>query len=99
MSDLEIKPKTPAIVASLPEHLKDPRNYEKIQSTILKALRGKCSHGEVVEWAQCGDCQRRFSERRHVLKNLGFKNPAQYMAWRKIHETIKERMPLVDWKK
>jgi hypothetical protein len=36
-------------------------------------------------------------DRRKLLKKLGFKNPSQYMAWKKIHTEIKERFPLVDW--
>jgi hypothetical protein len=97
--DFTIKSKTHPLIAGLPEHLKDPRNYEKVQRAVLEAFAGKHSHGEITEWAGCADCQKRFAERRHVLKSFGFKNAAQYMAWRAIHEAIKERMPLVDWTK
>ena len=90
MENIEIKPKLHPIVASLPKHLKDPANFEKIQKLVIKSLQGKCSHAEVVEWAQCGDCQARFQQRRGLLKKLGFKNSAQYMAWKKIHTTISE---------
>jgi len=92
--DIIVKPKLHPLMASLPDYLKDPKNFEKVQKTVLKAFAGKHSHGEVVEWAQCAECQARFQNRRHVLKKLGFKNPAQYQAWKKIHETIKARMPL-----
>ena len=97
--DITLKPKLHPPLAVLPPHLKDPANYDKIQKTIVQSFAGKHSHGEVIEWAQCADCQRRFSNRRHVLKTLGFKNPAQYMLWKKIHTEIKSRFPLVDWKK
>lgn len=92
--DIILKPKLNPLMASLPDYLKDPANYEKVQKTVIQALQGKHSHGEVVEWAGCAECQRRFRERRHVLKSLGFKNPAQYKAWTLIHKTIKERVPL-----
>ena len=93
-SDIIVKPKLHPLLASLPDHLKDPKNFEKVQKAILASFAGKHSHGEVVEWAKCAECQSRFQNRRHVLKSLGFKNAAQYQAWKKVHETIKERMPL-----
>lgn len=72
----------------LPAYLKDPANYDKIQKVILESFAGKHSHGEVLEWASCPDCQKRFTERAPMLKKLGFKNPAQYFAWKKTMETI-----------
>lgn len=83
----------------LPLHLKDHANYEKIQKFILESFAGKHSHGEVLDWASCADCQKRFQNRGHVLRDLGFKNPAQYMAWKKIHEEIKRRHILQELKK
>lgn len=95
----DIKDITPApnlhpLVASLPPYLKDPKNYEKVQKVILNSFSSKHSHGEVVEWASCVTCQKKFSNRSFVLKKLGFVNPAQYMAWKKIHEVIKDRVKL-----
>lgn len=88
------KAKLHPLLAQLPDHLKDPANYEKVQKTILQSFMGKHSHGEVLEWATCKDCQKLFATRRTVLKKLGFKNAAQYMAWKKVHEVIRERVPL-----
>ena len=82
------------ILASLPPYLKDHKNYEKIQKFIIESLASKHSHGEMMEWATCAACQKRFAERGAILKELGFKHPSQYMAWRKIHEHIKARVPL-----
>lgn len=93
MSDtpqIDIGSRVNPLVASLPPHLKDPANYEKIRKVILQALAGGCSHGDMMEWAGCFKCQRRFQTRREVLKSLGFRNPAQYLAWQKIHEKILE---------
>ena len=90
-------PKVNPLVKSMAPHLKDPANYEKIQRTILEALASKHSHGEVMEWAACPSCQRRFHERGHVLKQLGFRSPAEYMVWKRIHEEIKTRFPLAKY--
>lgn len=87
-------PKMHPLLASLPPHLKDPDNYDKIRKVILESLAGKCSHGEVVEWAQCAECQRRFRDKGQVLKKLGFTSTAQYMVWQQIHNMVKERIIL-----
>lgn len=85
------------IFAGLPAYLKDPKNYYKIQKLVIETLGGKHSHGEVMEWATCVDCQKRFKERGSVLKRLGFRNPRQYLAWRQvIHRMINPvRDPLI----
>ena len=82
------------IFADLPEYLKDPANYKKVQKTVLEALASKHSHGEIMEWASCPACQRKFFERGEVIKKLGFSSPAQYMAWRLVHQEIKRTVPL-----
>ena len=76
------------VLAGLPAYLKEPDAYEKVQKVVIQSLAGKHSHGEVVEWAACFDCQKRFHERGDVLKQLGFKSSSQYMAWKKIQEEM-----------
>lgn len=88
------------LVASLPEHLKDPANYMKIKKAIADTMK-KChkSHADVGEMATCWKCSDGMLERRALLKRLGFKNPAQYRKWQEINNKIKELYPLVDWTK
>lgn len=87
-----LKYKLHPLLASLPEWLKDPQNCDRVQRVILESLASKHSHGEIVEWASCVQCQKRFAERGFVLKKLGFSSPQQYMAWKKVHEQIKKRV-------
>lgn len=82
------------IFLGLPEYLKDHNNYKKIQKLILNALSSGHSHGEVVEWSTCVKCQESFRNRGTALKKLGFKSPAQYMAWQKTMQVINERVKL-----
>lgn len=83
-------PKQPhPLIASLPKHLKEPENFDKIQRFIYESLASKHSHGDILEWSACASCQRRFSERSMVLKKLGFQSAAQYMVWKRTHEMIK----------
>ena len=101
MSDSNITPKTfpkktHSVLDGIPAYLKDPANYDKVRKVILDSLAGNCSHGEMIEWAGCPKCQKRFAEKGQVIKKLGFRSMAQYMAWQRIHEEIKklERVPL-----
>ena len=88
------------LVANLPPHLKDPANYWNIKLAIAKTMqRCRKSHAEIGEMASCKKCTEGMLERRLLLKRLGFKNPAQYHLWSKIHGEIQTRYPLVDWKK
>ena len=88
------------LIASLPAHLKDPKNFKKIQKAIINTTRVcRKSHADVLEMANCLTCTHAMLERRALLKRLGFRNAKQYMAWRKIHEEIRKMMPLVDFKK
>lgn len=93
--DIIVKPKIHPLLAALPPALKDPKNYEKVKKVIHEALAGSCSHADITDWAGCEKCQERFLNRRMVLKKLGFKNPAQYMAWQKTHEKIKEYQKVI----
>lgn len=88
------KHKPHPLVASMPLHLKDHANYQKVQKAIIQAGATKHSHGEMVDWAGCKVCQQKQADRLMMMKKLGFKNAAQYMAWKQIHEEIIKRMPL-----
>lgn len=96
--DIDIKPVLNPLIASLPPYLKDPANFEKVQKSIIETFRSTCSHSDMLEWSNCLKCTKKMLERRALLKKLGFKSAAQYMAWRKVHETIVTRFPLWDFK-
>lgn len=78
----------------LPEYLKDPKNYHKIQKELLETMVCNKSHGEITDVFNCPKCTENMIVRRELMKKLGFKSPAQYMAWKKVHEEVKARMPL-----
>lgn len=99
MSDINPKTfpkKTPhPLLKDLSDYLKDPANFDAVQLKLLHALASKHSHGEVLEWANCSDCQDNLKKHQDLMKDLGFISAAQYLAWKKVHETIKgrERLP------
>ena len=79
----------------LPVYLKDPQHFERIQREIYECLSGACTtHTEVIEAAGCFKCQRAFKKRSDFIIGLGFKSPAQYMAWVKTHTYIRDRVKL-----
>ena len=86
-------------LVGLPDYLKDPANFEKIQRELLDALATTHSHSDLFEWSTCPNCQHKLKAHRELMRKLGFKNGKQYMDWKKTHEEIKKRMPLMDWKK
>ena len=81
-------------LADLPTHLKDPKNYKKIMKAILDTLATKHSHADLFEWSQCKSCSQKMLERRLLLKNLGFRNPRQFLEWRKVMDVIQTRVKL-----
>lgn len=93
--ETEKPPKTiHPMLAKLPEYLKDPNNYDKIQRAILDAGATRHSHGEVGEWASCKSCKQKEIDRLMMMKKLGFESGTQYLMWKKVHEEIKRRDPL-----
>lgn len=84
----------PNILDGLPEYVKHPKNYMKIQKALLETLSCGKSHGDPSEMIHCKKCAVNMVERRRLMKRFGFTSSAQYMAWRKTHEEIKKHMPL-----
>ena len=76
------------LLQMLPAHLKDHNNYHKIQKLILDAGASKHSHSDILAWSECSECQARDQSRVSAIRKLGFKNAAQYMAWKKVMDTI-----------
>lgn len=77
----------------LPEYLKDPKNYEKIQRSLLETLSCGKIHSDPSQSLTCSKCTENMMERRRLMEKFGFKDAAQYMAWRKTHEEIKNTFP------
>lgn len=79
------------LLADIPDHLKDAKNYNKIQKAIIEAGMSKHSHADVGTWAGCKACQKKQGDRLLMMKSLGFKSKAHYMVWQKIHREISQR--------
>lgn len=86
------------MLKALPDYLKDSANYHKILKAILDVGATKHSHGEIGDWAKCQTCQSKEKDRLMFMRKLGFQSAAQFKAWQSVHEEIRRRDPLVDWK-
>lgn len=82
------------VLAGLPEYLKDPKAYKKIKKELYEIIASTCDHGEVIEWATCFKCQQKVKDHADFVRKLGFTSPAQFYAWRKVHEQIEKRVTL-----
>lgn len=82
------------VLAGLPEYLKDPANYRKVKKALYETLATTHSHSDILEWGTCVKCQIKLKDHADMVHKLGFKSPAQYLAWQKVHETLEKRVPL-----
>lgn len=78
----------------LPEWLKHPKSYMPVQKELLETLSCGKLHSDPAQIMHCAKCTENMGKRRALMRKFGFKNAAQYMAWRKTHEEIKARVPL-----
>lgn len=78
-----------SVFQGMPNYLKDPKNYEKIMKLLYEAGNSKCSHSDMFEYANCAKCAPARINRVKAMKKLGFRDGAQYLAWRRTHENLR----------
>ena len=96
---IDLRPKVHPLLSGMSDYLKNPANYITVMKQIVDSVQTTCNHSDMLEMANCKKCTDMMLKRRRLMKKLGFKNAAQYMAWKKVHEEIQARYPLMDWKK
>lgn len=84
---------------NLPDWVKHPKNFEKIQRALLETLTCGKIHSDPAQQLHCSKCSENMLERRKLMKQFGFKDASMYMEWRKRHEDIKKMMPLDKYNK
>jgi len=78
------------LLKDLPDFVKAPENYMKIERALLDTLICRKAHAEIIEMAECRKCTTNMLERRALMKTFGFKTSAHYMTWKKIHRKIQD---------
>ena len=76
------------IFKGLPQALKDPKGYKKVEKRLFEILKSDHTHKKPSAWMKCKDCQDKFTNRKSELKKIGFKSFQQYLEWRKIMDVI-----------
>ena len=80
------------LLADLPEHLKDPANYAKVQKALLETLATTHSHGELFDWFKCTPCMNKARDHKELMVKLGFKTPQHYKEWQRIHHIMRKQL-------
>lgn len=75
----------------LPEELKDPKCFNKIEKKLSGFLKADHVHKNVKEFVTCAWCQEGMKKRQQAMKDYGFKNIQQYFEWKKIMSIIKSK--------
>ena len=81
-------------LAGLPEYLKHPSSYMKVEKALLETLTCGKLHSGPLGMRACKKCTENMLARRALMEKLGFKSIQQYFSWRKTHQHIKARVPL-----
>ncbi len=76
------------LVADLPDELKDPKCFKKIEKKLHKIMESDHNHKAMITFQKCKECQARFNEKRHQIKKYGFKSYEQYLFWKRIMDII-----------
>lgn len=88
--DLKTVPKLKPnpIFNGLPDSLKDPKNFKKIENKLRLSLLSDHKHSTMKGYTKCKRCQDKFKKRQILMKEIGFVDIKQYMEWKRIMSII-----------
>jgi len=75
----------------LPESLKDPKNFKKIEKKLVAVLKTDHAHKTIKEFTTCAWCQDLVQKRQALMKEIGFKDYGQYIMWKKVMTIISKK--------
>ena len=82
------------LLKDMPQYLKDPKNFKKIQRELLETLSTRHSHSEIIDFAECFDCQQKVKDHAKLMRKH-FTSPQQYMEWQKVHTQMNKTLELL----
>lgn len=71
--------------------LKNPRCFDEVEKQLQEILVTSHKHKSAGSYAKCKECTERFTQRKKLMRKLGFKSILQYMSWKKIMTIIKAK--------
>lgn len=84
LTDLSTKYKQHPQLKGIPDELKDIKRYKQIEKEFASIMLTSHKHKTPKGMMACEDCSKKLQERRDYIKNLGFKDYAQFMLYRKV---------------
>lgn len=79
------------IFKDLPERLKDPENFHKIERELFEVLQSDHKHATVKQYVSCAWCNKKRELRQNKMKAMGFQGIEQYLEWRKVMGIISNK--------
>lgn len=78
----------PNILEGLPDYLKDPKRFKRIEKRLADILVSDHKHKAIKTFVKCPECAQRRADRAKLMTKIGFKNVGQYLQWKKVMDII-----------
>lgn len=76
------------IFEGLSDKLKDPKNFEAIERKIANTMISDHKHTTIKQFIKCKRCQDKVRKKAEMIKEMGFKDFAQYQNWKRVLSVI-----------
>jgi len=83
------------IFDGLPDSLKDPKIYGKIERAVVRVMFSDHQHKTIKQFVRCERCQAKVKRRRAVIKEFGFRDIIQYQEWKRVMDIIIQKKSLM----
>ena len=89
------KAKPNPVFKGLPDELKDPKNFKKIEKKLANVMVSDHKHRLISAFHKCKRCQDKFKKKREAILALGFNSINQYQHWQKVMRILIDKPKLV----
>jgi len=89
------KAKENPVFEGLPDEVKDPKNFKEIEKKLANTMVSDHKHATIKAFIKCKRCQIKVKKKADMIKELGFKDFAQYQDWKKIISIIINKQNLI----
>lgn len=80
---------------TLPEKLKDPKCFKKIETKLSNIMISDHKHKSVQTFVRCKRCLAKMNKKNEAIKELGFKDSIQYQHWKKVMQILRAKKDFV----
>ena len=76
------------VFKDLPDELKDPKKFRKIEDKIMATMVSDHKHRKMENFMKCERCIAKRKRKLKAIKDFGFQNTEQYQNWKKVMTII-----------